>query len=100
MNKLLFAQGAGKVKFDFCMFEMMSKDGHSVGHARKRASIITSSAALISELKKYQCHGGHRHVTLPGSKAKACQIYTDEFCETVCKTVMKEKMSWIARPVF
>ena len=91
MNKLLFVKNAGKVNFDSCMFDMMSDDHHGIGHAKKRTSIITNSEALLTEMKKHQCHGGHRHVTLLGWKAKACQTYTDKFCELVCKTVMNEK---------
>ena len=36
MNKLLFVKGAGKVNFDFCMFEMKSTNDREVRLARKK----------------------------------------------------------------
>ena len=91
MNKLLFVKGAGKVNFDFCMFDMKSTNDHEVRLARKRTSIISNSQALLKELTKYQLSGRHQHVTTREWKTAACQMYNDEFCKTVCETIMKEK---------
>ena len=48
MNKLLFVKGAGKVNFDFCMFEMKSTNDREVRLARKRTSIISNSQGRCS----------------------------------------------------
>ena len=40
---------------------------------------------------RHSCDGGHRHVTLLDGLSKKCQVYPDEFCELVCRTVMGEK---------
>ena len=90
LNKLLFVKGAGKVNFDFCMFEMKSADEREVRQARKRTNIFSNSQALLTELTKYQSHGRHQHVTLRGFKATTCQVYNDDFSKTVCETIMQE----------
>ena len=90
MNKLLFEKGVGKVNFDFGMLEMKSAKEREARLARKRTSIISNSQALLKELVKYQASGRHQHVTTREWKTTACQMY-NEFCKTVCETIMKEK---------
>ena len=46
----LLLNGAGKVNFDFCMFEMKSADEREVRQAWKRKSIIRNLQALLAEL--------------------------------------------------
>ena len=83
MNKLLFEKGVGKVNFAFDMFEMKSAKEREV----KRTSIISNS----KELAKHQTSGRHQHVTTREWKTTACHMYNNEFCKTVCETIMKEK---------
>ena len=87
INKILFVKGAGKVNFDFCMFETKSADEREVRQARKRTSIISNSQALLTDMTKYQSH----HVTMRGCKATRFQVYNDELCKTVCETNNSEK---------
>ena len=63
-------KGAGKVNFDFCMFDMKSADEREGRQARKTKtrSIISNSPALLTELTKYQSHGRHQHITMQGMK--------------------------------
>ena len=91
MNKLPFEKGAGKVNFDFGMFEMKSAKEREARLARKRTSIISNSQELLKELAKYQASGRHEHVTTREWKTTACLMYINEFCKTVCETIMKEK---------
>ena len=93
MNKLLFEKGVGKVNFDFDKFEMKSAKEREVRLARKRTSIISNSQALLKELAKYQTSGRHQHATTREWKTTACHMYNNEFCKTVCETIMKEKNS-------
>ena len=91
INKLLFEKGVGKVNFDFDMFEMKSATEHEVRLARKRTRIISNSQALLKELAKYQTSGRHQYVTTREWKTTACHMYNNEFCRTVCETIMKER---------
>ena len=95
MNKLLFEKGVGKVNFDFDVFEMKSAKEREVRLARKRTSIISNSQALLKELAKYQTSGRHQHVTTREWKTTVCHMYNNEFCKTVCETIMKEKNSGV-----
>ena len=90
MNKLLFEKGVGKVNFDFDMFKMKSAKEREVRLARKRTSIISNSQALLKKLAKYQTSGRHQHVTTREWKTTACHMYNNEFCKTVCETIMKD----------
>ena len=71
----------GKANFDFDMFEMKSAKEREVRLARKRTSIISNSQALLKG----------QHVTTREWKSTACHMYNNEFCKTVCETIMKEK---------
>ena len=78
------------MNFDFCMLGMRSKDQGGEGPAKNKTGIMTNSPLLTEELNKFQCNKEHRHVELTNGRAHKCQIYPDEFCRFVCKTVMKE----------
>ena len=91
LNKLYFVKGGQRVNFDFCMMGMRSADEKGEAPAKKRTSVFTNSDEIAELLKKYQCDGQHRHVQLMGGKAKACEVYPDEFCEKVCEAAMREK---------
>ena len=90
LNKLLREADATKVTFDFCQLGMKSEDEHGTGPAQKRTSVMTNSEALAKELSRHRCQRNHRHVPLVDGRARACQEYPDEFCELVCRTVMRE----------
>ena len=91
VKRLFFEKGVGKVNFDFCRFDMKSKDEEGEGQVKKRTGIMSNSKALLEGLSQHNCLGGHRHVHLMGGKAAACQRYPEKFCKYVCETVMKEK---------
>ena len=84
MNKLLFEKGVGKSNFDFDMFEMKSAKEREVRLARNRQ-------VLLKELAKYQTSGRYQHVTTREWKTTACHMCNNEFCKTMCETMMKEK---------
>ena len=52
---------------------------------------MTNSPMLAEKMKEFQCSREHRHVMLTNGRAQKCQVYPDEFCRLVCKTVMKEQ---------
>jgi hypothetical protein len=89
VKRLFFEKGVGKVNFDFCRFDMKSKDEEGEGQVKKRTGIMSNSKALLEGLSQHNCLGGHRHVHLMGGKAAACQRYPEKFCKY--ETVMKEK---------
>ena len=72
---------------------MKSAKEREVRLARKKTSIISNSQALLKELTKHQASGRHQHVRTREWKTTACQMYNDEFCKTMCETIMKEKNS-------
>ena len=46
---------------------------------------------VVTELlKDTQCKGDARQVVLIGVKARACEVYPDELCESVRKAMQRE----------
>ena len=91
VRRMLAIPGAAKVNFDFCKLGMCSADKWGPGLVKKRTSIVTNSADLALGLGKQQCTQDHRHVILMEGRAGPCQQYPEQFCDYVCRTVMKEK---------
>ena len=73
------------------MLGMRSKDQDGEAPAKKMTGVMTNSPMLVEKLREFQCSNEHRHVMLTNGRAQKCQIYPDEFCRLVCKTVMREK---------
>lgn len=91
-NKLFFVKNGARVNFDFCTagMSMRGLDGINMP-VKKRTGIMTNSPGLVKELRQRQCPRDHQHLVLQGGKAHECRIYPEEFCELVCKAVMREK---------
>ena len=91
MQEMKLLDGVRTVKFDFCMLGMKTHDdmGQETA-AQKRTQIMTNSQAVATVLLEAQCRGEHKHTQLLGGRAKACQEYTDEFCDLVCMAVKRE----------
>ena len=91
LQALMRTQGSQRVVFDFCTLGMKTKDGNGqVGAALKKTGVLTNSGHLVSILSKAQCDGSHRHIPLEGGKAKACEVYTEHFCDAVCMATSLE----------
>lgn len=78
------------IDFDFCQYNMRSKDAQGEGLVKKRTKVMTNSTRFAKRLMKAQCTQDHRHVPLVNYRAGACQEYTDEFCDEVCQSVKEE----------
>ena len=73
------------------MFGMRARDALGEAAAKKRIGIVTNSLPVAESLETMQCQGKHRHVQLMGGKAKACEVYTDEFCKAICLAVRRDR---------
>ena len=91
VRALMQQKGVVKVNFDFCMFGMRARDALGEAAAKKRTGIVTNSLPVAESLETMQCQGKHRHVQLMGGKAKACEVYTDEFCKAICLAVRRDR---------
>ena len=80
-----------KVNFNVCMFGMRARDAVGEAAATNRTDFITNSVPVAEKLRKMQCQDKHRHVLLMGGKAKACEVYTEEFCRAVCIAIRQDK---------
>ena len=93
MNELLSLANAERVTFDFCTLGMKIEEGEGLGlkPVKKRTSVVTNSVTLATELKRRQCKGDHVHANTFGGRIKQCEIYPEEFCELICRTVSSER---------
>ena len=87
VRKLASTPGVYSVVGDMCQFGLRTAGG---GYARKRTRFLTNSWEIAQEISKL-CPGTHVHTPLVGGKAKATEQYTPEFCQAVCKGLLKEK---------
>ena len=83
--------GVRVAKFDMCMFNLCSPGSEL--RMKKRTSVMTNSMQLFEALDGRFCDGTHGHEAIQGSangqkRSVAAQVYTEEFCETVCKAVI------------
>ena len=72
--------------------QLSIEEGEGVGlkPVKKRTSVVTNSVTLATELKRRQCKGDHVHANTFGGRIKQCEIYPEEFCELICRTVSSE----------
>ena len=91
VDQLVSALGCVRVNFDFCMAGMLSHDFAGDAPARKRTGAVTNCMHVAKELARLQCDNSHRHVHLVDGRARECQNYPENFCEMICKAVLKAK---------
>ena len=65
-----------------CQFGMMSEDMYGEGLVKKPTKFLTNAPELLKWLER-KCGGDHRHVTLIGGRAKACEVYPTVLCEAI-----------------
>ena len=91
IQSLMNTRGAQRIVFDFCMLGMKTYDAAGMqGHAMKKTAVLTNSGHLSALLSKARCNGEHRHIQLEGGRAKACEEYTEYFCDAVCRATRLE----------
>ncbi len=91
LQELINETGVKRTNFDFCMVGMQATDQDGEGAAKKRTGVLSNSEEISKALEDRQCDKKHRHVVLTGGKAKACEVYPDEFCELICTAAMEDK---------
>ena len=91
MQEVVNLEGIFAAKFDFCKLGMIT-DGADGGPAlaKKRTTVMTNSSNIAEVLRMAQCAKLHKHAPLVGGKAKACEVYPDQFVELICEGVRKE----------
>ena len=70
------------VAADLCMFGMTSRDMWGEGLAKKPTKFLTNSPHIAKWLS-LKCSQDHRHVSLVGGRAKACEVYPRQLCEAM-----------------
>ena len=70
------------VTADLCMFGMTSRDMWGEGLAKKPTKFLTNSPHIAKWLS-LKCSQDHRHVSLVGGRAKACEVYPRQLCEAM-----------------
>ena len=81
------------VQGHMCRFRMTThietKDGKR-GLVKKPTGFMSSSRCVRNELNK-KCTGGHAHIPLVGGRAAGAQVYSQAFCEAVCRVVRRQQ---------
>ena len=89
VRKVMGLAGVKVVRTDMCQYKMQSEDHEGPGAVLKPTGILTNCPGIAMAMQR-RCNGGHRHVSLINGRAKACQKYTDQFCDAVCGGLAKQ----------
>ena len=86
---LIGQEGVHKVCGDMCMYGMTSRDMWGEAPARKPTAWITNSQCIAEEMA-IKCDGSHRHVTLIGGRAKACEVYPTGIIHAILRGLRRQ----------
>lgn len=82
VRRVMSLNGAEEYIVDMCAYGLTRCDGSGRGRVRRPTRFITNAPEIGKELQ-LRCPGGHRHVTIPGGKAGAAQVYPKQLCDAV-----------------
>ena len=85
LNMVASIPGVVRTKFNFCMLGMTGEDDQGTAPVRKTREIMTNGKVIAEVIGRFRCDRTHRHVQLVHGKAKACEVYPEEFCRKICE---------------
>ena len=90
VQQFVLETGAEVVDLNMRAFGKKARDEQGVGLVIMPTRIMTSASEVAKRVSR-KCCGGHRHIHLVSSRARAAQVYPRELCERICECISAQR---------